>query len=239
MNAKDETPIILAVEDLAINLGGEKIIEHLSFHVSKGEYLTIIGPNGSGKTTLFRALIGALPYSGKIKWDSGVVIGYVPQKLDIERNVPLSLQDFLESKTGTSIRKNLGEYLHLVHLSPELLERPLGSLSGGEFQRALVAFALIGNTNVLLFDEPTAGIDRPSEEQIYETLHRLQDEKGITIMTISHDLSLVDRYADKVLCLNKQKFCFGVPREILRSETLEDIYGPEHKKFFHHIHDNH
>ena len=145
----------------------------------------------------------------------------------------------MESKTGKSVRKELKNYLSLVHLYPNLLGKPLGSLSGGEFQRALVAFALIGNTNVLLFDEPTAGIDKPSEEQIYETLHRLQDESGLTIITISHDLSLVNRYANKVLCLNKRNICFGIPEEVLKSETLADLYGNEHYKFFHHQHDTH
>lgn len=235
---KNNEPI-LTVENLAVTLDQNTVIENLSFDVLRGEYLTIIGPNGSGKTTLFRALVGVLPYQGTIQWAPGVRIGYVPQKLDIERNVPLSLRDFLISKTGKSGSKGLEASLDLVHLSPALLEKPLGSLSGGEFQRALVAFALLGETNVLLFDEPTASVDKPSEEQIYETLHRLQDEKELTILTISHDLSLVNRYADKVLCLNKQGICFGVPEDVLRAETLAELYGKEHYKFFHHLHDHH
>jgi len=237
MGSQPAAEKILTVTNLTVTLGEQSIIEHLAFEVAAGEYLTIIGPNGSGKTTLFRALIGMLPYQGEIHWAPNIRVGYVPQKLDIERNVPLSLRDFLESKTGRSIRRELSAYLALVHLAPSLLGKPLGSLSGGEFQRALVAFALIGDTNVLLFDEPTAGVDKPSEEQIYETLHRLQDEKGITVITISHDLSLVNRYADKVLCLNKRNVCFGVPEEVLRSETLAELYGAEHYKFFHHVHD--
>lgn len=237
MEEKNET--ILTVRNLAIAFGSDTVVENLSFEVKRGEYLTIIGPNGSGKTTLFRALIGVLPYKGSIEWASGVRIGYVPQKLDIERNVPLSLRDFLISKTWKNGGEALMSTIELVHLPPALLEKPLGSLSGGEFQRALVAFALLGGTNVLLFDEPTAGVDKPSEEQIYETLHRLQDERGLTILTISHDLSLVNRYADKVLCLNRRGVCFGVPEEVLRSETLAELYGKEHYKFFHHLHDQH
>ncbi len=230
---------ILTVKNLTVKLGGEIIVDDLSFEVNAGEYLTIIGPNGSGKTTLFRALIGTVAHAGDIRWASGVKIGYVPQKLDLERNVPLSLRDFLATKTGAFGERESDEYLTRVHLSRDLLNKPLGALSGGEFQRALVAFALIGGTNVLLFDEPTAGVDRPSEEQIYETLHRLQDERGITIITISHDLSLTHRYADKVLCLNRRGVCFGTPAEVLHSQTLTDLYGPEHYKFFHHIHDLH
>ncbi|MEK7560529.1 MAG: metal ABC transporter ATP-binding protein [Patescibacteria group bacterium] len=230
---------ILIVKKLTVVRDRQIIIEDLSFSVNRGEYLTIIGPNGSGKTTLFRALIGMIRYAGKINWAPGVIVGYVPQKLDIERNIPLSLGDFLRSKARKTASAILTAHLDLVGLAHETLDRPLGALSGGEFQRALVAFALMGKTNVLLFDEPTAGIDKPSEEQIYETLHRLQDERQLTILTISHDLSLVNRYADKVLCLNKRNICFGVPEEVLRSETLTDLYGAEHHKFFHHVHDNH
>lgn len=229
---------ILVVKNLSVRLDHREVIENLGFEVVRGEHLTIIGPNGSGKTTLFRALIGVLPFQqGEVLWAPNVAVGYVPQKLDIERNVPLSLRDFLESKTGKSVRSSLSEYLKIVNLSFDLLEKPLGLLSGGEFQRALVAFALIGNTNVLLFDEPTAGIDKPSEEQIYETLRRLQDAKKLTIITISHDLSLVTRHADKVLCLNKRNICFGAPETVLRSDTLTELYGREHSKFFHHVHD--
>ncbi len=227
---------ILEVKNLTVKLDQQVVIDNLSFDVTEGEYLTIIGPNGSGKTTLFRALIGTVRHQGTIRWAPDAVIGYVPQKLDIERNVPLSLSDFLKSKTAVS---NLEKYLELVYLPRALLNQPLGSLSGGEFQRALVAFALIGNTNFLLFDEPTAGVDKPSEEQIFETLHRLQDEKGLTIITISHDLDVVNRYADKVLCLNKRNICYGTPEEALRTETLAELYGSEHHKFFHHHHDIH
>lgn len=227
---------VLKVRDLSVSLSGENIIDNLNFDVTRGEYLTIIGPNGSGKTTLFRALIGIVPHRGEITWAKDVILGYVPQRLDLERNVPLSLRDFLVSKTGGHAGI-LDQYLTMVHLQPELLKKTLGELSGGEFQRALVAFALMGDTNVLLFDEPTASVDKPSEEQIYETLHRLQHERGLTIITISHDLSLVSRYADKVLCLNREAACFGIPSEVMRPEILTKLYGRGHAKLYQHAHE--
>jgi len=229
---------ILEVKGLQIILGREEIVKNVSFSVEAGEYLSIIGPSGSGKTTLIRALIGTLPYIGEISWSPDIVIGYVPQKLDIERNVPLSLEDFLESKNKGGSKKETQKYLRLVNLPKELLKNPLGSLSGGEFQRALVALALLGNTNVLLFDEPTAGVDQPNEEQIYETLHRLQDEKEITIITITHDIDIAQRYSDKVLSLSRHKTLFGKPKDVLKPENLADVYGHGHHEFFHHIHDN-
>ncbi|MDP4010580.1 MAG: metal ABC transporter ATP-binding protein [Candidatus Spechtbacteria bacterium] len=229
---------ILEVKDLQIILGREEIVKNVSFSVEAGEYLSIIGPSGSGKTTLIRALIGTLPYAGKISWGPNIIIGYVPQKLDIERNVPLSLEDFLESKNKDGGKKEAQKYLRLVNLPKKLLKNPLGSLSGGEFQRALVALALVGNTNVLLFDEPTAGVDQPNEEQIYETLHRLQDEKEITIITITHDIDIAQRYSDKILSLSRHKTLFGKPKDVLKPENLADAYGHGHHAFFHHIHDN-
>lgn len=228
---------ILQVNKLTVYLGGEAIVDDLSFAVSVGEHLTIIGPNGSGKTTLFRALIGVLPYSGKITWAPEVIIGYVPQKLDIDRNLPLSLKDFLQAKNYHFEIGELKTYLDLVHLKHDLLSRSIGTLSGGEWQRAMIALALIGGSNVLLFDEPTAGIDEPSEEAIYETLRRLQVEKGVTIITISHDLSLVNRYADNVLCLNHRGLCYGHPQDIANPENLAKVFGTKRFRHYHHAHE--
>ena len=104
--------------------------------------------------------------------------------------------------------------------------QPIGSLSGGQFQRLLLAFALVDRPSVLLFDEPTAGVDQPGEERLYETIHRLQqEERSLTILLISHELTLVYRYAEAVLCLGREKPCFGPPAEILTPETLAQAYG--------------
>lgn len=233
---------ILKVKKLTIKLSDVIIVDELSFEVEKGEHLTIIGPNGSGKTTLFKALINTIPFQGEINWSSNTKIGYVPQKLDIERDLPLSLYDFLRASSAGVLKiidKDIKECLELVHIEKVVLNQKLGTLSGGQFQRALVAFALLGNPDVLLFDEPTSGIDQPSEEQIYETLHRIQDEKGVTIITISHDLSLVHRHSDKVLCLNKRGICYGAPEAALDHDTISKLYGTEHHKYFHHTHDKH
>ncbi|HEY4523880.1 MAG TPA: metal ABC transporter ATP-binding protein [Candidatus Paceibacterota bacterium] len=225
----------LSVKNLTVTLGNEKVLDNLSFEVATGESLAIIGPNGAGKTMLFRALIGVLSYKGKISWAPKTTIGYVPQKLDIERNLPLSLLDLLTSKNNH--RHSITASLKLVRLKENLLNRPIGALSGGQFQKALIAFALLQDPRVLLFDEPTAGVDTPGEEHIYETIHRLQEEKGFTILLISHDLSLVYRYADKVLCLNRENLCFGEPEVIMAPEILGKLYGEERSFYKHHRHD--
>ncbi len=203
------------------------MLKDLTFAVEKGSTLAVIGPNGSGKTVLFRALIGALPCTGVIRWAPGTRLGYVPQKLDIERDLPLTGRDFLHAKAKVVdvSRREVDRSLELVSLASGVAEQPIGSLSGGQFQRLLLAFALLGAPTVLLFDEPTAGVDEPGEERLYETIRRLQVERGLTLLLISHELSLVGRYATRVLCLSREPPCFGPPDEILTPEVIEQVYG--------------
>lgn len=203
------------------------MLHDLSFRVEAGSALAIIGPNGSGKTVLLKALIGAVPAQGTVAWGPGTSIGYVPQKLDLERDLPLTGLEFLRAKADI-LRTPAGEtsrVLALVELPAEIADRPVGTLSGGEFQRLLLAFALMGRPTVLLFDEPTAGVDEPGEEGIYALIRRLQEEEGLTLLLISHELSLVYRYADQVLCLSRWRTCIGPPLEILTPERLQEVYG--------------
>ncbi|MBI2036805.1 MAG: metal ABC transporter ATP-binding protein [Candidatus Liptonbacteria bacterium] len=231
---------ILDVRNLNVVFGDFIVLEDISFFVERGEALAIIGPNGSGKTTLFRALLSAIPYTGTVRWAPQTKIGYVPQKLDIDRQLPLTARDFLHSKARVSSagREDVERAAASVRLEDAVLERNLGELSSGQFQRAMIAFALIGKPNVLLFDEPTASVDVAGEEEVYETLHRLQDEHGLTLLLISHDLHLVYRHANTVLCVNRKRTCFGEPVETLTPETLARLYG-HHPALFHNLHHDH
>jgi zinc transport system ATP-binding protein len=217
----------LEVEHLSVAFGRARVLDDLTFAVPERSALAIIGPNGSGKTVLFRALIGAVPCRGEFRWARGTRIGYVPQKLDLERDLPVTGLDFLRAKTAVTRASGaeLRRALDLVGLSPESAARPIGNLSGGQFQRLLVAFALVGRPTVLLFDEPTAGVDEPGEERLYATIRRLQEQEGLTVLLISHELSLVYRHASSVLCLGRGRPCFGAPREILTPERLAEVYG--------------
>lgn len=230
---------ILKVENLAVGFEKRSVLQDLSFELDKSENLAIIGPNGSGKTVLLKTLLKIIPHEGRIMWGEGVRIGYVPQKIEADRHLPLNLKNLLEAKARIlGIKKTTGNLCDLckeVGLTKEAMETAIGHLSGGQFQRALIAFALLGEPNVLLLDEPTASIDLPGEEQIYELIHRLQDKYKMTIILVSHDLSFVYRYATKVLCLNKTSLCFGTPEEALDPKTLEKLYGGPHK-YFHHLH---
>ncbi len=234
---------VLEVENLSVSFNGQKVLDNINFSLNKGEVLAVIGPNGSGKSVLFRALLGLISYSGKISWQSSLKIGYVPQKLAIDRGLPLTVKEFLDLKSSSkaqtlqalsSVGIDTGrENEH--HLEHHILNRRVGFLSGGEFQRVLIAWSLVDNPDVLLFDEPTTGIDIGGEETIYNLLHELQDKRNLTIILISHDLNVVYRYANSVICLNKQQVCFGEPHAVLNPEELSSLYGGE-AKFYHHDH---
>ncbi len=232
---------ILTIKELSVEFEGEAVLTNLSFSLEKGDGLAVIGPNGAGKTVLLRALLGMMPdHHGTIEWAPDVRIGYVPQKIDADRHLPVNVHNLLTAKA--SILKlpqsEIDDTIKTVGLDKKILETPVGHLSGGQFQRALIAFALLGKPNVLILDEPTASIDGPGEEQIYELVHRLQDKYEITTILVSHDLSFVYRYATKVLCLNKVGVCFGTPQEALTPQVLEQLYGGP-MKYYHHLHGDH
>jgi zinc transport system ATP-binding protein len=231
---------VLEVRDLSVNFDREEIFKDISFSVNEGDVLAIIGPNGAGKTVLFRTLMDLIPYDGKIKWRNDAKIGYVPQKLIEKAELPLTIKEFFTLKSKKLFFKDrqlfdsIKHELKSVGLRPDILGQQLAYLSRGQFQRVLIAWAILGHPNVLLFDEPTAGIDIAGEENIYKLLHKLQDERGMTVLIISHDLNIVYKYADKVLCLNKEYLCFGSPKQALTSEQIEQLYGES--AFYHHAH---
>jgi zinc transport system ATP-binding protein len=220
---------VLEVDHLGVRLGQRQILSDLSVTVPEGATLAVIGPNASGKTVLFKALIGALPHTGTVRWAPGVRIGYVPQKLDLERDLPITGRDFLRAhaRIGDGMpRREVARAADLVKLGRGVLEQPIGTLSGGQFQRLLLAFALMATPTVLLCDEPTAGVDEPGEEGLYAMIHRLQQDERLTVLLISHELSLIYRYATAVLCLSSSgRICFGPPVEILTPERLQEVYG--------------
>lgn len=235
------TATLLSAENLGIAFGSRTVIQELSFEINAGDCLAIIGPNGAGKTVLLKALLGLLPHSGEIRWSPEARLGYVPQRVAADSRLPVRVRDLLGAKLRTLklAGSELQSVCSQVGLAPEALNATIGTLSGGQFQKMLIAFALVGNPNVLLFDEPTASLDELTEDRVYELLHALQKEKGITLLLVSHDLSIVYRYATKVLCLSKGVACMGSPYEVLTPERLEQLYAAPPKYYRHmeeHLH---
>lgn len=226
-----EQNIILDVRDCAVVLDGQTLLSGVSFSVRKGEALAVIGPNGAGKTLLFKALLGLVPFSGTVAWQPDLRIGYVPQKFPVDKSVPLTVREFflLKSKQfwfpDPVFLDHLSHELSLVGLPHKVLERPVGDLSGGQLQRLLIGWAMVDHPDVMLFDEPTAGIDVGFEETVYHLLQRLQMERNTTVLLISHELNIVYRYAHEVLCLNREMLCHGKPHEVLNPQDLERLFG--------------
>ena len=226
---------ILTVENLNVELAGEEIIKDLSFSVKEKDSLVILGPNGAGKTTLLRALLGLIPYKGKVSW-STKDISYLPPKELVQRTsiFPLTVKDFFSFKKVN--QKQILEILEAVGLPAKLLPKSVNTLSTGQFQRLIIAWALVDNPKVLIFDEPTSGIDVGGQETIYTLLHKFWKERNLTILLVTHELSVVWEHANNVLCLNKRGLCFGSPNIALTPEKLRELYGVG-VKFYKHARD--
>ncbi len=210
----------LKVSNLKVQLQNDIILENVNFRIKKGTMLAIVGPNGAGKTMLFRTLLNLVPYTGKIEWAEKVKIGYVPQNVTV-KDIPISVKEFLSYTKDAKVE----EALATVRLDPNVEEKTLGILSGGQLRRVLVAWALMDNPNVLLFDEPTVGVDIGGEESIFAMLKDLKEKRNITLLLITHDIHLVKEYTDELLALNKCTTFFGDSQEIAEPSLQERIYG--------------
>jgi zinc transport system ATP-binding protein len=232
-----EPRFALRLTDVSVSLGGRAILERVTFEPAVGHLNAIIGPNGAGKTTLLRAILGLLPYSGRIEWGSSEAgkplrAGYVPQRLDFDRGIPMTVLDFMcAGLQQTPVW--LGHSARSRRLTHACLERvggtgwekkPLGRLSGGELQRVLLAMALSNDPDILLLDEPVSGADVAGEQLFCDLLGSLQETRQYTMLLVSHDLSIVTRHAQYVVCLNKTVKCCGRTVETLTAENLKVLY---------------
>ena len=224
--------LALEVNNLTVELNGQEIIKELSFEVKRGETLVVLGPNGAGKTTLLRALLNVIPYQGQIKW-SVKNISYLPPNELLQRReiLPLTVEDFYSLKEISGSK--VVDSLQSVGLEKQLLKARIANLSTGQFQRLNIAWALVDKPDTLLFDEPTSGIDIGGTETIYSLLHTFWEQYKMTIILVTHDLSVVWEHADNVLCLNKKGLCYGAPKHILTTENLQQLYGTG-VKYYHH-----
>ncbi len=214
---------LLKTDRMGVTLTGNRILSDINIELQPNEIVTIVGPNGSGKTTLLRLLIGARkPTEGTITRAANLRIGYVPQKLTIDRTLPLSVDRFL-SLADTS-RKARSHALERVNL-PGLEKRQMSSLSGGQFQRALLAQALLRKPNLLVLDEAAQGLDQPGEARFYQLIGELRDELGCCVLMVSHDLHVVMASSDRVICLNGHVCCEGTPTVVSATPEYRALFG--------------
>jgi zinc transport system ATP-binding protein len=218
---------ILETRSLGVRVNGRVLLRDVDLTVERGDAVLVLGPNGAGKTVLLKALLGLLPHEGSLSWSPPKVrIGYLPQRVDIDIHLPLCGRNLLEAKAAILgfARRDIEIALERAGIGWDSIESPLGHLSGGQLQKVLIAFALLGNPGMLMLDEPTTGLDEPSAEHIYGLARRLCAD-GVAVILVSHDLGLADRFATKVLCLNTYALCFGPPAEALTQATLDALYG--------------
>jgi zinc transport system ATP-binding protein len=219
--AMEDKDYLLKVSNLSVKLQNQTILDNVSFKLKRGTALAVLGPNGAGKTMLFRALLNLVPYTGKIEWTEKAKIGYVPQNIAVD-DIPISVKEFLSFKTNADVETSLSH----VRLDNKNVEgKTLGVLSGGELRRVLIAWALADNPDVLLFDEPTSGVDHGSEEPIFVMLNELKKRRGITLQLITHDIHIVREYSDYLLALNRCITFFGDSKKIMDPSIQNIIYG--------------
>src|SRR3989344_7116424 len=233
----------ISVKNLNVVLNGHRVLADVSFDVSAGSIAAIVGPNGSGKTTLMKAMLGLIPYQGEsavlgvpsaaLNQRVAARIGYVPQRLDFDRTMPVTVAELLDVHLLDRSRKNAAHEALSAVDARDLLPKMIGVLSGGEFQRVLLGLALLNKPDILFLDEPTAGVDVEGSGEIYSFVQDIRKTNAMTILMVSHDIDVVYRYADKVLCINHKLVCKGTPAQAITPETLEQLYGKHHTTFTH------
>lgn len=217
------SPLIMA-RNLSVKRGHRVLLDSVNFEILPGEALTLIGPNGAGKTTLIRALIGMMPYEGELVRQKGLRFGYTPQKLPLERLIPMPVDRFV-ALSGERNRKNRLEMLERCG-ARGLQDKQMAALSGGETQRVLLARALMRAPDLLILDEPVQGLDSPGEARFYRLLSDIRAETGVAVFMVSHDLHMVMAQSDRVICLNKHICCSGTPGVVAEDPSYLELFGP-------------
>lgn len=241
---------LLVVENLSVDLGGKSILKNLSARIPRGQISALIGLNGSGKTTFLKALLKEVSYTGQVKWRCGHdhtqpyphLIGYVPQRLQFDLNQPLTVVELVALSLqrrplfmgiSKTLRQRIFKLLEQVN-AERLLDVPVGGLSGGQLQRVLLALALEPTPELLLLDEPAQGIDFNSQNDFYDLIAHVNEKTHITMILVSHELSVVSKYAHRVFCMKDGSIlCEGSGQEIITGEMIKQIYGADAGVFAH------
>lgn len=228
----------LRVQNLSVKIGNDTILEDINLHAHCGEMIALIGPNGAGKSTLLKAILGQQDYNGTISFSAPgqrnrrPKIGYVPQSPTFDPGDPVTVSDLFAccmSKRpaflglSKTMRKKVLECLERVH-GEDLLDKRVGTLSGGELQRVLLALALEPLPNILILDEPLSGVDVEGMEVLMEMLDEIRQVYDLSILMTTHDFSVLNTYADQVILINRSIVCQGIPKEVLSSGEFNRVF---------------
>lgn len=234
------TAPLIEAKGLSVRHGDTEVLAHVDLAIAPGEIVTVVGPNGSGKSTLVRALIGLQqPSGGAVVRREGLRIGYVPQKLHIDAAMPMSVGRFLSLPRQVA-RPQARAALERVGV-PDLYDRQMTRLSGGQFQRVLLARALLSQPDVLILDEPTQGLDQPGVSAFYRLIEEVRAETGVAVLLVSHDLHVVMSASDRVICLNGHVCCQGAPEVVSEAPEYRALFGLGTKgalALYRHVHDH-
>lgn len=228
------------INNISVNIGGQEILKNVSIHVHCGQLTVIIGKNGAGKSTLLKAILGEVEHTGNIVFTDmkdnrtkRIKIGFVPQKINIERHMPTTVYDLFAScisdipvflRKDKKLYKEIKEQLNLFG-ADTLIDKSIGELSGGELQRVLLAIATKPIPNLLILDEPVSGIDENGTRDFYNILQDLKNKYDMSIILVSHDFKLTKQYADKVILLDKEVIKEGSPEQVFESLEFKCRFG--------------
>lgn len=230
----------IKISDISVFAGKTPIIEHVNVHIHCGKLTAVIGRNGAGKSTLIKAILGEVPHEGTIEFRDmkenkvkKLKVGYVPQHLNVKKDAPVSVYDLFASCISNvpvflyrkkALYDKILSRLALFE-AENLIDKRLGDLSGGELQRVLLSIACTPVPNLLLLDEPVSGVDRKGMELFYRTIHSLKEKYDLSVILVSHDLTLVKEYADSVILLDRTVLKEGSPQEVMESEEFHEVFG--------------
>ena len=230
---------LVAATNVCVSFGNSNLIDNVSLTIGDSEIVTIIGPNGAGKTTLLRALLGLTPLSsGSVEHRDNLRIGYMPQALDINPALPLTVKRFL--RLGANSIDEFAPICERLGVTT-LLPISLRDVSGGEMQRVLLARALLARPNLLVLDEPAQGVDVSGQAELYRLISEVRDEYQCAVLMVSHDLHLVMAATDSVICLNRHVCCHGHPEQVSNDPAfleLFDVVERETLAIYAHHHDH-
>ena len=228
----------LRVEKLSVKIGNDEILKNAALHVHCGELAALFGPNGAGKSTLLKAILGQRDYTGVIAFSQPGQrskkprIGYVPQSPSFDPSDPVSVEDLFACcmsrrpaflGLSRSMRQTVAECLDRVH-GTELMHKRVGTLSGGELQRVLLALALEPLPNILILDEPLSGVDAEGMETLMDMLDEIRKTYDLSILMTTHDFSMLEHYADQAVLIDRTVLASGTPREVLDSPAFREVF---------------